>query len=37
MIQIRSEIADIESGDSDIENNPLKNAPHTLDLLVQET
>ena len=37
MIQIRSEIADIESGDSDTENNPLKNAPHTFDLLVQET
>ena len=30
MIQIRKEIAEVESGQLDAENNPLKNAPHTL-------
>lgn len=30
MIQIRKEIADVETGNMDAENNPLKNAPHTL-------
>jgi len=30
MIQIRKEIAAVESGSIDAENNPLKNAPHTL-------
>merc|ERR1711937_695083 len=32
MISIRKEIAMIESGELDIENNPLKNAPHTRDM-----
>lgn len=37
MIQIRREIADVESGAIDAENNPLKNAPHTLaDMLDEE-
>ena len=35
LIQIRSEIADIESGKADKEDNMLKNAPHTLDMLMQ--
>ncbi|MBT6825215.1 MAG: aminomethyl-transferring glycine dehydrogenase, partial [Rhodospirillales bacterium] len=35
MIQIRAEIADIESGKSDPENNLLHNAPHTHELLMQ--
>jgi glycine dehydrogenase len=30
MIQIRNEIGQIEAGEIDAENNPLKNAPHTL-------
>ena len=30
LILIRKEIADVESGNIDAENNPLKNAPHTL-------
>jgi len=30
MISIRNEIREIENGDADIENNVLKNAPHTL-------
>tara|TARA_R110002073_G_scaffold108904_1_gene244617 strand:+ start:56 stop:1108 length:1053 start_codon:yes stop_codon:yes gene_type:complete len=30
MIQIRKEIAEVETGSIDAENNPLKNAPHTL-------
>ena len=36
MIQIRKEIADIESGKSSPENNPVRNAPHTFDLLVED-
>lgn len=37
MIQIRREIADVESGAIDAQNNPLKNAPHTLaDMLDEE-
>ncbi|MTI09971.1 aminomethyl-transferring glycine dehydrogenase [Curvivirga aplysinae] len=35
MIQIRKEIADIESGKSDPENNVLRNAPHTYGLLMK--
>lgn len=30
MIQIRAEIAAVESGEMDADNNPLKNAPHTV-------
>jgi glycine dehydrogenase len=36
MLSIRSEIAAIESGDMDAENNPLKNAPHTTADLIAE-
>ena len=36
MIRIRQEIAQVESGEMDAENNPLKNAPHTLADLVDE-
>jgi glycine dehydrogenase len=36
MIQIRQEIAAIETGKMDKENNPLKNAPHTADDLVSD-
>jgi len=36
LIQIRKEIADIESGQADPHNNLLRNAPHTHDLLMQE-
>ncbi len=31
MISIRGEIAEIERGEADAEDNPLKNAPHTMD------
>ena len=31
MISIREEIAEIERGEADAENNPLRNAPHTVD------
>ena len=34
MICIRKEISDIEEGRLDMENNPLKNAPHTVEDLV---
>ena len=34
MLAIRQEIRDIEEGRSDRENNPLKNAPHTVEDLV---
>ena len=34
MLAIRREIADIEEGRIDAENNPLKNAPHTVEDLV---
>ena len=36
MLSIREEIAEIERGDIDAENNPLKNAPHTVEDLVGE-
>ena len=36
MITIRQEIADIESGKSDPENNVVKNSPHTHLLLMSE-
>lgn len=37
MIQIRSEIAAVESGKIDAENNPLKNAPHTVEDMLDES
>ncbi len=36
MLAIRAEIAAIERGDMQAENNPLKNAPHTVEDLVAE-
>ncbi|MAC80442.1 MAG: glycine dehydrogenase (aminomethyl-transferring) [Rhodobacteraceae bacterium] len=36
MLAIRDEIAQIEKGEIDAENNPLKNAPHTMEDLVRE-
>ncbi len=36
MIQIRKEIADIESGKYDKQNNLLKNAPHTADCIINK-
>jgi glycine dehydrogenase len=36
MIAIRAEIADIENGTIDPVNNPLKNAPHTMEDLVKD-
>ena len=36
MIQIRKEIAEVESGNIDAENNPLKHAPHTLADMLDE-
>ncbi len=36
MIAIRAEISDIENGKIDGENNPLKNAPHTMEDLVKD-
>jgi glycine dehydrogenase len=36
MLQIREEIAKIEKGEYDRENNPLKNAPHTPEILIEE-
>ncbi len=36
MLAIREEARDIEEGRSDAENNPLKNAPHTVEDLVGE-
>jgi glycine dehydrogenase len=36
MLAIRKEIAEIESGEIDPENNPLKHAPHTVEALVGE-
>ena len=36
MIKIRQEIAKIESGVIDTENNPLKRAPHTMDDIIDE-
>jgi glycine dehydrogenase len=37
MIQIRHEIAQVEGGEIDTENNPLKNAPHTLADILDES
>jgi glycine dehydrogenase len=36
MISIREEIAAVERGDFDRQNNPLKRAPHTADLLLAD-
>ncbi|MDE3123257.1 MAG: aminomethyl-transferring glycine dehydrogenase [Paracoccaceae bacterium] len=36
MLSIRDEIAAVERGEMDAENNPLKNAPHTVEDLVAE-
>ena len=36
MLAIRAEIRDIEEGRIDAENNPLKNAPHTMEDLVRD-
>ncbi len=36
MLSIRAEIAEIEAGRMDAENNPLKNAPHTVNDLVAD-
>ena len=36
MIQIRKEIAQVESGEMAADNNPLKNAPHTLEDMLDE-
>ncbi len=36
MIAIRAEIADVEAGRIDRTDNPLKNAPHTVDVIVAE-
>ena len=36
MIAIRSEIAEIESGEADRENNLLRNAPHSIHLLTEQ-
>lgn len=36
MIKIRQEIADIEKGHADKENNLLKNAPHTADCIINQ-
>ncbi len=37
MIAIRNEITEVETGTADPENNLLRNAPHTHDLLLEET
>ena len=36
MLAIRAEITAIENGEMDVENNPLKNAPHTMEDLVKD-
>ncbi|MBB96794.1 MAG: glycine dehydrogenase (aminomethyl-transferring) [Rhodobacteraceae bacterium] len=36
MMAIRAEIAQIEKGEIDADNNPLKNAPHTMEDLVRD-
>ena len=36
MLAIRAEIAQIEKGEIDADNNPLKNAPHTMEDLVRD-
>ena len=35
MLDIRQEIAAIENGKMDAENNPLKNSPHTAEMLIK--
>jgi glycine dehydrogenase len=37
MISIREEIAEIEQGRADLENNVLKNAPHTADMVASDS
>ncbi|MBY6210826.1 aminomethyl-transferring glycine dehydrogenase [Microbulbifer agarilyticus] len=37
MIQIRAEIAKVEAGEWPLESNPLFNAPHTAEVLVEES
>ncbi len=37
MIQIRKEIAQVEAGEIDAENNPLRNAPHTIVDMLDES
>jgi glycine dehydrogenase len=37
MLSIRMEIAEIENGYADVENNVLKNAPHTMKLATAES
>lgn len=36
MLSIRKEIAEIATGNLDLENNPLKNAPHTMQQLTED-
>ncbi|MBT8145552.1 MAG: aminotransferase class V-fold PLP-dependent enzyme, partial [Gammaproteobacteria bacterium] len=36
MVSIRNEVRQVESGELDPENNPLKNAPHTLDDILDD-
>jgi glycine dehydrogenase len=36
MVKIRQEIADIENGRADITNNVIKNAPHTIEMIMVE-
>lgn len=36
MVKIREEIAQVEAGQIDAENNPLKNAPHTIEDLLDD-
>ena len=36
LISIREEIGDIETGASDIQDNPLKNSPHTVETIVSD-
>ena len=36
MIQIRLEIAQVEAGEIEAENSPLRNAPHTMHDIVDE-
>lgn len=37
MIQIRQEIAQVESGEFEVDNNPLRHAPHTMHDMVDDT
>jgi glycine dehydrogenase len=37
MIAIRAEIGQVESGEINAEDNPLRNAPHTLDNVTGDT